>query len=432
MSFIKEKLIESSPRPVSIETTEKILSQMKNSICKIYKCNGTGFFCKIPFKNFKALITNNHIINKEYIKNNKIIKISLNDDKEEKDLELNKRKIFLSEIYDITIIEIKNSDNINVNYLQLDDNIFKDNSEFYYENNSIYVLHYPNMSKASVSYGIIKQMMNFNICHTCYTEPGSSGSPIMNLLNNKVIGIHKEASKFNFNIGSFIKNPINKFILNEDKSKSDINIIKKINNEENIKLNKNKISNNNIINELNNKYKNNINLIYFSKYGGFESIFGYEFVKNNKNNFDLIINGIEYNLIDYYYELKKGENNIQLIIKNKITNLEYMFYNCICLKNIDGLKYLDTKNINNFSYMFFKCHILSDINALQNWDVSNAYNFESMFSGCSSLSDINGLQNWNISNVKNFNAMFKGCSSSLNLKSSLKWKISEAQYESMK
>ena len=426
MSFIKEKLIESSPRPVSIESTEKILSQMKNSICKIYKCNGTGFFCNISFKNknFKALITNNHIINKEYIKNNKIIKISLNDDKEEKDLELNKRKIFLSEINDIAIIEIKNSDNINVRYLELDDNIFKDNSEFYYENNSIYVLHYPNMSKASVSYGIIKQMMNFNICHTCYTEPGSSGSPIMNLLNNKVIGIHKEASRFNFNIGSFIKNPINKFILNEGRNKSDKNIINIINNDKKISSNK--------INELNNKFKNKINLIYFSKYGGFESIFGYEFVKNNKNNIDLIINGIEYNLIDYYYELKKGDNNIQLIIKNKITNLEYMFYNCSCLKNINELKNLDTKEINNFSYMFYKCHILSDINELQNWDVSNANNFEGMFSGCSSLSDINGLLNWNVSNVNNFNSMFKGCSSSLNLKPLLKWKISEAQYESMK
>jgi surface protein len=288
------------------------------------------------------------------------------------------------------------------------------------------------MSIASVSYGIIKQIMDFNIYHTCYTEPGSSGSPIMNLLNNKVIGIHKEASRFNFNIGSFIKNPINKFIQNEDKSKSDNNIIKIMNKEKNIKLSKTKISNNNIINELNNKYKNKINLIYFSKYGGFESIFGYEFVKNNKKNFDLLINGIEYNLIDYYYELKKGENTIQLIIKNKITNLQYMFYNCICLKNIDGLKYLDTKNVNNFSYMFFKCHILSDISALQNWDVSNADNFEGMFSGCSSLSDINGLRNWNVSNVKNFNAMFKGCSSSLNLKSLLKWKISEVQYESMK
>ena len=155
--IINEHLIKSSPNPVSIEGTEKIISQMKNSICKIYKSNGTGFFCNIPYKNdnFKVLITNHHVINEKYIKDNKIIKISLYDDKEEKDLELNNREIYLNEEYDLTIIEIQNSDKINVNYLELDDNIFKDNSEFYYENNSIYILHYQNMDKALVSYGII-------------------------------------------------------------------------------------------------------------------------------------------------------------------------------------------------------------------------------------------------------------------------------------
>ena len=58
-----EDLIENSPIPVSIEGTEKILSQMKNSICKIYSKDGkkgTGFFLKISFKNntFYFLVTN--------------------------------------------------------------------------------------------------------------------------------------------------------------------------------------------------------------------------------------------------------------------------------------------------------------------------------------------------------------------------------------
>ena len=42
-----EKYINNSPEPVSIEAMEKILYQMKNSICKIRKkngTNGTGFF----------------------------------------------------------------------------------------------------------------------------------------------------------------------------------------------------------------------------------------------------------------------------------------------------------------------------------------------------------------------------------------------------
>ena len=203
MSIIKEKLIESSPRPVTIQGTETILSQMKNSICKIYICDGTGFFCNIIFQNFdfKVLITNYHIIDEKYIEDNKIIKISLNDEKEKRDIELNKRKIYFNDKYDITIIEIKNSDNINVNYLKLDEKIFEDNSEFYYENKSIYILHYPNQDIASVSYGITKKIENGNINHLCSTLPGSSGSPIMDLSKNVIIGIHSGASKFDFNKG---------------------------------------------------------------------------------------------------------------------------------------------------------------------------------------------------------------------------------------
>jgi hypothetical protein len=249
-----EKLIETSPKPVTIEETEKILFQMKNSICKIYKCNGTGFFCNISYKNgfFKALITNHHIIDEMYIKNNQIIKISMNDDKVELDIEIKNRKIYLSEKYDTTIIEIKNSDNINVNYLELDDNIFKNSSEFYYEKSSIYVLQYPNMNKASVSYGILKKIENNSITHTCCTQPGSSGSPILNLFNNKIIGIHREGTNFNYNKGSFIKNPINDFIQNGSHNNLNNNIINENNN-----VKPNNIGNN----ELNNIYSNEINLI---------------------------------------------------------------------------------------------------------------------------------------------------------------------------
>ena len=69
--YIDEKELRQYPSTISFESTEKILNQMRNSICRI-KLNdgsfGTGFFCKIPFptksKLLPVLITNNHIINK--------------------------------------------------------------------------------------------------------------------------------------------------------------------------------------------------------------------------------------------------------------------------------------------------------------------------------------------------------------------------------
>ena len=173
--------------------------------------------------------------------------------KKKKDIEeLNKRKIYFNNKYNITIIEIKNSDFINANYLKLDEKIFEDNSEFYYENKSIYILHYPNQEIASVSYGITKKIDRSNINHICSTLLGSSGSPIMDLSKNTIIGIHTGASIFDFNKGWFIKNPIIEFIQNERKNKLD-------NNNKDIKSSKN-VLNNKQINKINNKYVHEKNL----------------------------------------------------------------------------------------------------------------------------------------------------------------------------
>jgi len=82
-------LIEDQPIPVDIEGTKSILFQMENCICKIVKGNGqkgTGFFCKIPFPDeynlLNVLITNNHVLNENDIKNNKIITFKIYKEKE--------------------------------------------------------------------------------------------------------------------------------------------------------------------------------------------------------------------------------------------------------------------------------------------------------------------------------------------------------------
>ena len=82
--IIKERFIEDQPIPVSLEGTKKILFQMENCICKIFLTNGekgTGFFCKIPFNNYllPVLITNNHVLNENDIKDNNIIELSINN-----------------------------------------------------------------------------------------------------------------------------------------------------------------------------------------------------------------------------------------------------------------------------------------------------------------------------------------------------------------
>ena len=245
-----ESIIKGAVDPINMTSTEKILNQMKNCVCKIKigKINATGFFCKIPIINMIFLITNFHVINEEYTKKNKEIQILLNDEKEAKKIDLTiKREKYFNKIYDIALIELKEKDEIK-EYLELDDNILKDNEQIYYEEKSIYILHYIYGKNICVSYGILNKINKYDIIHICSTDNGSSGSPILNLENNKVIGIHKEGStKYNFNKGTLLKYPLNDIINKYNKNiiigeinitKYDINKdIQIINSFENVKRN---------------------------------------------------------------------------------------------------------------------------------------------------------------------------------------------------
>ena len=153
---------------MSLETTEKIIDQMKNCICKISTENGpkgTGFFCKIPFPDFEhllpILITNNHIIDESNLENerNKVI-LYLNNDNEIKEIKLENRIKYTNKEYDITFIELKENDGI-TKFLELDENI-KANVNIPYIGESIYILHYPGSKNVAVSYGILKNINKEN------------------------------------------------------------------------------------------------------------------------------------------------------------------------------------------------------------------------------------------------------------------------------
>ena len=221
---IREKYIEDYPIPITSESTEIILSQMKKCICKIYMDNGnkgTGFFCKIPFpdKNhlISFLVTNNHIIDESHLGKNKRIDFTINNDKFENKLIIDNRKVVTSKLYDTTIIEIfEDKDNIK-DFLELDFDINEGDFKNKYINKSIYTLQYPNDDKVAVSYGIIKTIdlsKNYDFLHLCSTDKGSSGAPILNIKTNKLIGIHKGSNNnHNFNKGTLLIYPFKELFL---------------------------------------------------------------------------------------------------------------------------------------------------------------------------------------------------------------------------
>ena len=127
-----------------------------------------------------VFISNNHIINKELLyKDNIIIEINIEDENDIKKLNLNNRMKYTNEEYDITIIEIKEEDEIN-NYLELDYNIINDIIKNDYKNKNyidetIYIIQFPK-GKLSVSYGILGNIYEdkkYNFNHKCSTKGGS-------------------------------------------------------------------------------------------------------------------------------------------------------------------------------------------------------------------------------------------------------------------
>ena len=190
----KEGLLIGYPSIISYECSKKIIEQMENNICKIKvdQEQGTAFFCKIPFPDTNNLlpvfITNNHIINKNTLyKENQNIFIKTKSENNTKKICLNNRMKYTNEKYDITIIELKDTDEIK-HYLELDDIIIKNiinnqNNNIEYLDETMYIIQYPK-GKLSVSYGILNNIYEdegYNFNHKCETEPGSSGSPILNI-----------------------------------------------------------------------------------------------------------------------------------------------------------------------------------------------------------------------------------------------------------
>ena len=237
-----------------------IMEQAKTSVCKIITKKGetgTGFLCKIPFPDsftlLPVLITCYHVLEKKDIIEGNTIELNFNNEEKKIILTMDKsRRFFVNdEKYDITIIEIKHNDGIDMNnFLDVDDYLYKnDNLNNIYSNkNNIYLIHYPNGFKSKISFGNIKKIdiNNNKIEYICTTDKGSSGSPIINISNYKIIGIHNaDHPKFQIKIGTLLKLPISEFFINETQ-KNKINIGKIIDNKSD--KNEKKINSNKTLN----------------------------------------------------------------------------------------------------------------------------------------------------------------------------------------
>ena len=87
-------------------------------------------------------------------------------------------------------------------------------------------------------------------------------------------------------------------------------------------------------------------------------LFDDNFVKNNKDNFYLLIEGKKENLCSKW-KINKTDKElliIKLIEIKTITDMSNMFSYCISLKNLPDIYKWDTKNVIDMSGMFYKCY----------------------------------------------------------------------------
>ena len=227
---IDEGLPQRTEEAIPLDKADYKYKSKENCICRINgKMKGTGFFCKVNVegKLTPVLITNYHVVNDDFMNQNTKLTFYIKNDLHSIDIKYNKIYSSIRDKYDMMIIRLKEGE-VN-NYLEIDENIF-DNSVDDYKNESIYILHHPNAEEAKVSFGKgIEEVNDYDIKHLCHTESGSSGGPILSRITNKVIGIHKGSIGNKYNIGTFLKFPLNE-LKNQNKPKENGHKVSKNNN----------------------------------------------------------------------------------------------------------------------------------------------------------------------------------------------------------
>ena len=227
------------------------------------------------------------------------------------------------------------------------------------------------------SQGTIKYIYDdfYNIDHVCDSDPGSSGGPLINLVDYKVIGIHKGGAlgSKNLNLGSIIKEPIEEY--KKKFSKEDIEKMNKLEPKELEPVKKNnkteemkkKFENKNNLNikEVKNKNDENDELLIqykveMSEYSKQIRIFGDNFVNNNKALCKIIINNNEFELSDHFNVNNNQLNNgiFEIVLKglNNISNISHMFkgeqYDNVPLYSLPDISKLDTQKVTDIVSCF--------------------------------------------------------------------------------
>ena len=103
----------------------------------------------------------------------------------------------------------------------------------------------------------------------------------------------------------------------------------------------------------------------------------------------------------------KNIEGIEFLNTENVKDMRGMFYECICLENLDLSKF-DTKKVTNMRNMFYNCQKLKTLD-LSSFETDMVTNMESMFYNCILLNTLKLTNKFNTQKVEDMCSMFNSC-----------------------
>jgi len=406
-----------------------MLEQVKKCTCvalisnslfpQIEKIYTKGFFCKVFYKNkmHKLLIIYTNAELNQYSEIECYFPVDIFHSfslflYEQKNVYLNKNKNLL-------IVEINNNLDVDFFYEYDFDNLNNDsNSNNVSEKGNLLCLlsskinNYQNfgenpMEKMEFSFGILNELTENEINISFNYSQHFLGSPIVNMNNNKLIGILSSSDR-----GFTPKYILNEYFMNKNNNyfPTEPMLFSQMNNmmnqqqimmmqQQQMLLAQEQMLHNNLNNKYMIKIKVEVDKILLYR----EIKFINKLEDIDKNDIDIFINGIKSDYKNSFEANKKGIYCIKIIFKKNIKNCREMFKECMNIIEID-LSCFDTKTVTDMNMMFCRCDNLKEID-LSNFNTENVINMDSMFSECYNLRHLN-ISSFNTKKVENMYSMF--------------------------
>ena len=103
----------------------------------------------------------------------------------------------------------------------------------------------------------------------------------------------------------------------------------------------------------------------------------------------------------------KNIEGIEFLNTEKVEDMRGMFYECICLENLNLSKF-DTKKVTNMRNMFYNCQKLKTLD-LSSFETDMVTNMESMFYNCILLNTLKLTNKFNTQKIEDMCSMFNSC-----------------------